>query len=224
LEEKNASLAEQLVGSFFGTRDAVFLNATGFCSPAEAKKEMRETGCLAIFENQSRSHRWLALDNVNAIEDELLRCMPGCEDEIKAVAAELRGRSGQERTPQMKRGKKRVVDDEHLFLIPFLYVMGGFLEWQFELLPGFGVQQQHISELLHLSLPVVCSKWVPRYYRVPDRAWLRKYCAPIEGEPKVCFFCFFSFFLRFSSSATACCSLMGRSLIWRRVAGSGSNV
>jgi hypothetical protein len=194
LEKKNASLEEQLVGSFFGTRDAVFLKATGFCSPAEAKKEMKESGCLAFFENQSRSRRWLALDNVNAIEDELLRCMPGCEDEIEAVAAELRGRSGQERTPQMNRGKKRVVDDEHLFLIPFLYVMGGFLEWQFELLPGFGFQQQHISELLHLSLPVVCSKWVPRYYRLPSRAWLRKYCAPIEGEPKVVLSSFFFFF------------------------------
>jgi hypothetical protein len=103
-------------------------------------------------------------------------------------------------------------------VVPFLYVMGGFLEWKFELLPGFGAEQQHISELLHLSLPVVCTNWVPRYYRPRSRAWLRKFCPPIDGEPEVFFFVFF-FFSFFSFQCGCVWSLVSPSLTWRRAAG-----
>ena len=193
LERENAALLEQVCGSFFAVRDEVFLKATGFNNAVEAKTEMKISGCLELFQQTSRSRQVIASQDIRAIAEELRQCMPGVEDEIKAVEEEFLSNSGRERTPQKNRGKKRVVDDEHLFLVPFLYILGGFLEWQFELLPGFHVEQQHVSELLHLSLPVVCSKWVPRYYCPRNRAWLREHCAPIEGEPKVFFFFFFFF-------------------------------
>jgi hypothetical protein len=70
------------------------------------------------------------------------------------------------------------VDSFHCFLLVFLYVHGGVLEFQAPILPGIEVSQSHFSRLLNNYTPVVASNWAALYYRQRDLAWLRAHAGP----------------------------------------------
>ena len=184
LEAENSKLKADLHGSFFDEDPKVFKKATGFRNAVHARAELNLSGCKMELDALSRHHHDADPTLLTEMANLLADFMPDVKEEVKGALADCLGKIEKKDGTVSQRGRSCTVDTEHLFLIPFLYVMGGFYEWMAPLLPGIKISQEHFSRLLSLSLPVVVKNWVPRYYCDRSLPWLRTFCAPHSDEAK----------------------------------------
>jgi hypothetical protein len=110
--------------------------------------------------------------------------MPSLSEEVDLALAQCLQRAQKRQRKGDGRGAKARIDAQHLFLVPFLYIAGGFQQWAAPMLDGLRCSQQHFSRLLALSMPVVVEQWARRYYTTRNMAWLREHCPPSLNDPK----------------------------------------
>jgi hypothetical protein len=188
LTEENEKLKAQLAArestSMFKLKDKTFQAATSFRNAQECLEEARSCGALAALSTLGRHEVPVGESFLEEQAQRLHAAMPGLSDEIdRAVALCMEARQKKPRKDD-GRGRKTRVDVEHLFLIPFLYVVGGFDQWTGPMLDGIRVSQQQFSRLLAISMPVVVEHWAKQYYRPRGIEWLKKFCPPnaVEDE------------------------------------------
>lgn len=182
LEAQVRHLEDLQHGNFFNLKSTFIEHATGFKDGADALREGEQSGSFVALRNIGR--------NEVAVEDELLveeakvlrDAFPGLEADINQALEELLQRP----THQPRQGHSKIVDDQHLFLVPFLYLVGGFYDWTAPILPGVRVSASHFSRLINIATPIVSSKWAPRYFRQRSLRWLCQFCAPPEGYNIAC--------------------------------------
>lgn len=177
LEAENEQLKNPTGLSFFQVPAEVFSKATGFRNPNEARLELESSGCKTELEALKRHHNDPDPELLREMAGVLSDFMPDASSDIHLALGDCLQKISDSHSTKAPQGRQPVVDVEHLFLIPFLYIMGGFYEWSAPILPGIGVSQEHFSRLLSLSLPIIVEKWVPRYYCHRGIQWLRTWCA-----------------------------------------------
>jgi hypothetical protein len=183
LEKENAELRQLLKGDFYSVHHEAFSAAIGFRDANHARQELEESGCQTILEQMDRHRAKPPIEHYDQARDILLQALKGLEDVVqRAYELEKKkvGRVGR----KAKQGRKAVVDVEHLFLLPFLYVFGGLFEWAGHFLPGFHIGQSQVSVLLQNSIPIVARHWAPRYFCPRDTGWLREFCPREENDPE----------------------------------------
>jgi hypothetical protein len=163
LEQKLESLEKELHGSFFNVHRDTFSAATGFSDAADAFLEFGAAGGENRFSEIDRHHGSDVVDLLpqaaKTIKEAFVDIDPAVvDDALKKVQKRL-----EKRESHSAQGRKPVVDAAHVFLMPFLYLFGGFFEWAFRLLPGFHIGQSQASLLLQRSMDVA-QYLVPRYY------------------------------------------------------------
>ncbi len=183
LQQENDALRAQVHGSFFEQKEKVFLKATGFANAIVAQREMRISGAFLALE---RTQRHQAAPTSATLEDaaaQVQAMMPGFSDEVEEALRSCKKRVEKfHHEKRSTKGRKRTIDDEHFFLVPFLYIVGGFQMWEAPLLPGIHLSESHFSRLLHIAAPIVAEKWCPRFFTMRSLAWLRKFCPPEAAD------------------------------------------
>lgn len=190
LEEENQRLRNeikdlraQLHGSFFELDDTIVKKSTGFESGGIALWELNKCSALSSLKAMDRHGTVFVSGILGDAAKELKSAFPGISDEVDAELEALLFREAKNRNDHETRGRETIVDDRHLFLVPFLYIIGCFLEWMSVFLPGIRVSGGHFSRLLNNSLPIVVQYWVPRYFQVRNIDWLRRHCSPRKDDP-----------------------------------------
>ena len=177
LEAENQELRGLQHLSFYKVPVEVFSKATGFRNANEARLECQSSGCRKELEAVSRHHHDADPVLLSEMAGILSDFMPGVADEVQLALSDCVSTISKPRVVKAPQGRVPIVDVDHFFLIPFLYIMGGFYEWSAPILPGIGVSQEHFSRLFSLSLPIIVGKWVPIYYCDRSMDWLRTWCA-----------------------------------------------
>jgi hypothetical protein len=188
LQHENELLRAQLeagaMGSMFSLKKKTFHAATGFRRPAECLSEAESCGALARLSTLGRHEVECSTAHLEEQAQVLHALMPTLGEEVDLALARCLQRSQKRQKKGDGRGAKAKIDERHLFLIPFLYVVGGFQQWAAPMLDGLRCSQQHFSRLLALSFPVVVDSWAKRYYRKRNMAWLRENCPPSHNDPE----------------------------------------
>lgn len=185
LERRNKELEEKLRGSMYEMKDKLFRLCTGFESVAVALEELRISGCEDLLSSVRRSGIVIPAEVMDNAVNRLIVALPDIADLLRTACDAIKTKDEQLLNRQKKRtGAPPVVDAKHLFLIPFVYVYGGFMQWQASFLPGLHVNQSQFSVLLATTLPIVVERWVPRYYRARGIDWLKQHCGPRDVDPE----------------------------------------
>ena len=180
-EAENARLHAELHGSVFHLSSTLVSKMTGFCNAGVAREQLAETGCVDALSRRGRHAVDPEPEIMREAADELASALPGLEDDVQAVLDELLEKYNRG-APEHGGGPKPTVDDEHVCLLPFIYVMGGFQQWMAPLLPGVRVSGARFSRLLDIATPIVVENWVTSYYAPRNIAWLRQHCGRHDGD------------------------------------------
>lgn len=184
LRQENARLREELHGDLYNVNPELFMKATGFPTAAVAKEELSRNG---LMDELGRLNLHMAEFPQGLIEEcmqELAHAMPGLDEDIQAIALEMMAEERNLRPRHNAHGPNASVNAAHLFLIPFLYLIGGFLGWMAPLLPGIRVSKSHFSRLLNNVSPILAKLWVPRWFCSRGIDWLETYSPPGKGDPE----------------------------------------
>jgi hypothetical protein len=177
-EKLQAQLAVKNVTSMFTLKDKTFLAATSFASAQVCLQEAAECGALEVLGTLERNKVEPSTTFLEEQTQALQKALPGLEGEIDEALARCLERAQKKPKKGDGRGAKTRIDVEHLFLIPFLYMVGGFQQWTAPMLDGIRCSQQHFSRLLAISTPVVVDRWARQYYQPRNIAWLKQFCPP----------------------------------------------
>ena len=134
LEKENAVLQSRLKGDFFHVHTEAFASASGFRDADHALRELQESGCCERLKQMDRHRAVPPVAHYEQARDILLKALPGLEAAVRK-AYEHESKKVARVGPKAKQGRKAVVDERHLFLLPFLYIFGGLFEWAGHFLP-----------------------------------------------------------------------------------------
>lgn len=183
LRLENAQLREELHGDFYKVTPNVFTKATGFPDAATALQEWNQNGLPAALKHMRMHEADFPEGLVNECAAELIHALPGFDDDIMAIAAEMAAEEQNHQRSHHAHGPKSSVNADHVFLIPFLYIIGGFPGWMAPLIPGIRLSKSHFSRLLNNATPIVARLWAPRYFVHRGIDWLMENSPPGEGDP-----------------------------------------
>jgi hypothetical protein len=103
---------------------------------------------------------------------------PGCGEAVEAAKQAVLARGIDSERPKDTRGRKAEVEPFSAFLLVFMYVFGGQLEFMAPILPGIECSMGHFSRLLSIYAPVVKERWASEYYKKRDVSWLSQHAGP----------------------------------------------
>ena len=184
LEDDVTLLRAKVHGSFFDVHRDTFSAATGFSDAADAILEFRAAGGEQRFSQIDRHHGSDVVDLLPQAAQTIKEAFADIDPAVVDNALDRIEKRMKKRGSHSVQGRKPVVDGAHVFLMPFLYLFGGFFEWAFRLLPGFHIGQSQASLLLQRSIDLLAQYWVPRYCCYWGIDWLRKFCAREEKDPQ----------------------------------------
>jgi len=156
--------------------DECVYDLTGFKTVDAARNEYDVVGGDVLFSRVPRHSAMIDMTMSKPALDHLLRRYPDLQEELQEAAGELFAEMTGLSQPKRNQGRRKKVDDFHLFLIPLITVHSGFAHWVMELVPGIRISRTHFSTLLQNATPIVVEKWVPRWYTRRSVTWLKKYC------------------------------------------------
>lgn len=157
---------------------ATFHALTGFPIPDMAWDEYQKAGGDGVFGALKRHSTPIPSEQLEPAKVELLIAFPELKSVMDTAMAPLLASADEDDEPKSHRGAPPVVDHFHLFLLVFMYVHGGVLEFMAPFLPGIGITQEQFSRLLNISTPVVASKWASLYYKQRSLSWLLENAGP----------------------------------------------
>lgn len=163
--------------------DTTFHSLTGLPNVAKAREEFERAGGYAEFKGVRRHQTSLSAEVVLRAGEEIRFQFPeDCSFVSEAVLSVQQRRCWIYDNEKDSRGRLPVVDEFALFLIPFMYVYGGVMEYMAPFLPGIHVSQPQFSRLLLNVAPVVAKKWAKLYYCKRDLLWLKDNCSPSQDR------------------------------------------
>lgn len=179
LQAELARLKAAVEGGASSLDPETFRALTGFHDDAVARKEYELAGGDAAFGQIDRHGTHLSAEVVHQAYQQMLQQYPAATAELKrAFETVFARRVAVGDHEKDARGRHAVVSNYHLFLLVFMYVHGGVLEFNAPFLPGIGVSESQFSRLLMNSTPVVASQWAARYYCTRGLQWLLQNAGP----------------------------------------------
>ena len=182
LERKVAELERALHGDFYQVHKDAFKASTGFRDAAQAVKEFEESKCSEALQNIDRGEGPGVFDLLPTAAETFKQVHQDIDPELIDFVLGEQMKKQRRKEKKDTRGVKPKVNEAHVFLLPFLYIFGGLLEWAGHFLPGFHIGQAQMSVLLQHSINVVGQLWAPRYYTVRSLDWLRKFCPRTKDD------------------------------------------
>lgn len=179
LQEEVQELRRANVAGASALDPTTFRALTGFFMDAVARTEYELAGGDDVFDAVERHGTHLSPQVVQEAYDLMLHGYPAVHAELqRAKETVVQRRVADSGLEKANCGPKAVVSGYHLFLLVFMYVHGGMMEFTAPFLPGIQVSQSHFSRLLMNATPVVASKWAARYYCKRGLDWLLENASP----------------------------------------------
>ena len=163
--------------------EKTFHHLTGFRNAFTARAEFERAGGEAVLNAVDRHQTHLDSQSLNPAYEHVIQQFPGVGDLLHRSLLAVGMRRAVDAEEKVSGKAHPRVDAFHLFLLVFMYVHGGVMEYMAPFLPGIGVSQGHFSRLLVNSTPVVARCWASKYYRVRPLAWLLEYASPKVRTP-----------------------------------------
>ncbi len=85
---------------------------------------------------------------------------PDCQEELSAAVKDFLARRTDSKEAKDARGRHATVDEHHVFLLMFMYLHGGMLQFTGPFLPGIKVSAGQVSRLLTNAMPVVAAECI----------------------------------------------------------------
>ena len=155
-----------------------FYALTGFKSAAVAKEQFFMAGGDLVFGNVSHHQTFLDAESLMYAVGAVTLQYPDCTREIRAAENVVLRRREDSGEAKDRRGRQPQVDSFHLFLLMFMYVHGGMMQFTGPFLPGICVSEAQVSRLLRNGVPVVAAEWATLYYGQRSLSWLLKHAGP----------------------------------------------
>ena len=155
-----------------------FHHLTGFRDLVQAREEFERAGGDAFFGEVERHRTFLDPEAVNVAYAQMQQQFPSAPEALERALHVVASRRALGTEEKQRAVAHKVVDDFHLFLLVFMYVHGGVLQFMAPFLPGIKVSQSHFSRLLGNATPAVASAWASKYYCVRPLEWLLAHANP----------------------------------------------
>jgi hypothetical protein len=183
LQQEVAELQAERSRSLEALPAETFRALTGFPNLAVAREEYEKAGGDAVF-GAVRRRVVMDRDVLEKAAAHVAEQFPGCGEAVEAAKQAVLARFIDSERPKDTRGRKAEVEPFSAFLLVFMYVFGGQLEFMAPILPGIHCSKGHFSRLLDIFAPVVEEKWTREYYKKRDVNWLLQNAGPNQERSK----------------------------------------
>jgi hypothetical protein len=174
--QRRVALLEEQAGDSLDLE--TFHHLTGFRDRAQALEEYERAGGDRVFSQVERHRTFPDPDAIHAAYEQMQQQFPNAHGALERALHVVASRRAFGPEEKQRTAAHKVVDDFHLFLLVFMYVHGGVLQFMAPFLPGIKVSQSQFSRLLDNATPVVARSWASKYYCVRPLDWLLAHASP----------------------------------------------
>lgn len=174
--QRRVAVLEEQAGDMLDVM--TFHHLTGFRDLAQARTEYEKAGGDTFFARVERRKTFLDPEAVNEAYRQMQQQYPHKEEALERALHVVASRRGFGPDEKERRASHQVVDNFHLFLLVFMYIHGGALQFMAPFLPGIKVSQGQFSRLLVNATPEVARVWASKYYCKRPLQWLQQHASP----------------------------------------------